>query len=612
MNINVTVKNKAAAAPSDAVIVCGNADYTLTFNFDGEWEAETTKIARFVWFSKNKTYSEEIPFNGNTVEVPILSNTNAVYAGVYAGNLRTTTPAKIVCEPSILCYGHDANMNPSDLALIKGQIAKLVDALRDISVDPAEIRNAVMEYLTKNPPKVTETDPTVPAWAKQPQKPEYTAKEVGAVASSELSNAVNDALAQAKASGEFDGRDGDPGKPGKDGQDYVLTPDDIAEIAEIVAKLVEIPEQDSGGNVDEEQIAAAVNKWLDEHPEATTTVKWGNIFAGEIFELATDEEPSVPVLVPCTGIALDKTELAFSDTETTAVLQATVTPFDTTDQIEWSVDNVGVATVENGAVKALANGSCVITAKCGAYSATCSVTVSIVTSATKTNLDGYFDFVDVEDNYYGTVENKAENGTLTGEIYKQVHDEAASEPGSVENGVLFVGGTSYFGGAGKNTKLVVYIPVTDRFYEEYPYSVEIYCKIGRAGTTLFNTRYYKGNGSGGSGVGTEVIITDGSTIKTTGAVGDGNNTIALDSEVDLTAYHHYVVVVDSALVRIYIDGVMVGEGTAANNTIIGRASHLVMGGPAHLKMCRVYNAILTDEQVANNYANTIDMYGGDV
>lgn len=210
MNILVGVAKRVATPPSDAVIVCGNSDYTLTFDFDAEWSAETVKIARYVWFSKNKAHSEEITFKGNTVAVPILSNTNAVYVGVYAGNLRTTTPAKIVCEPSILCYGQDANTNPSDMALIKGQIAELVKALKDISVDPAEIKTAVTEYLAQNP--VKESDPTVPAWAKQPKKPTYTADEVGAVASSELSNAVNDALAQAKASGEFNGRDGNPGK----------------------------------------------------------------------------------------------------------------------------------------------------------------------------------------------------------------------------------------------------------------------------------------------------------------------------------------------------------------------------------------------------------------
>lgn len=53
-----------------------------------------------------------------------------------------------------------------------------------------------------------ESDPTVPSWAKQPQKPTYTAEEVGAVSTEALPEAVNSALAQAKASGEFDGEDG--------------------------------------------------------------------------------------------------------------------------------------------------------------------------------------------------------------------------------------------------------------------------------------------------------------------------------------------------------------------------------------------------------------------
>lgn len=87
----------------------------------------------------------------------------------------------------------------------------------------------------------TETDPTVPDWAKKQTKPTYTASEVGADASgtasslisahntatdshsdireaingklntSELSNAINTALAQAKESGEFDGADGEDG-----------------------------------------------------------------------------------------------------------------------------------------------------------------------------------------------------------------------------------------------------------------------------------------------------------------------------------------------------------------------------------------------------------------
>lgn len=42
-----------------------------------------------------------------------------------------------------------------------------------------EIRQAVEDYLTENP--IEESDPTVPEWAKQPEKPTYTASEVGAL-----------------------------------------------------------------------------------------------------------------------------------------------------------------------------------------------------------------------------------------------------------------------------------------------------------------------------------------------------------------------------------------------------------------------------------------------
>lgn len=58
------------------------------------------------------------------------------------------------------------------------QILKKIDGLTSIS--PEDIAQAVEEYMTAHP--FTETDPTVPDWAKQPKKPSYTASEVGAEA----------------------------------------------------------------------------------------------------------------------------------------------------------------------------------------------------------------------------------------------------------------------------------------------------------------------------------------------------------------------------------------------------------------------------------------------
>lgn len=85
-----------------------------------------------------------------------------------------------------------------------------------------------------------EQDPTVPEWAKQLTKPSYTAEEIGALSKDELQSGINEALAQAKESGEFDGQPGKDGADGKDGTDYVLTEADKEEIAGIALRLFPI------------------------------------------------------------------------------------------------------------------------------------------------------------------------------------------------------------------------------------------------------------------------------------------------------------------------------------------------------------------------------------
>ena len=130
-------------------------------------------------------------------------------------------------------------------------------------------------------------------------------------------------------------------------------------------------------------------------------------------------------------------------------------------------------------------------------------------------------------------------------------------------------------------------------------------------TYIMTSRYNVNDGSTTYDTGTAVAFFDAVTVKSFGAIAQGSNTITLESEIDLKQYHHYVVCVDSSLVRVYIDGVKVGEGTAGNNNIGGAKGKLSVLSRGFLKMCRVYNAILTDEQVANNYANTIATYGGD-
>lgn len=56
-----------------------------------------------------------------------------------------------------------------------------VDILEKEPISEEQIEKSVKNYLEKNP--IEETDPTVPAWAKEEEKPTYTAEEVGALPS---------------------------------------------------------------------------------------------------------------------------------------------------------------------------------------------------------------------------------------------------------------------------------------------------------------------------------------------------------------------------------------------------------------------------------------------
>lgn len=100
MIIDIPIENKIAKSPED-IIVCGNSTYQIRFSFDEEWEGYQFKTARFIWNGK----PQDVVFEGNLCNVPVITNTTLVEVGVYAGDLHTTTPAYIEAKKSILCGG---------------------------------------------------------------------------------------------------------------------------------------------------------------------------------------------------------------------------------------------------------------------------------------------------------------------------------------------------------------------------------------------------------------------------------------------------------------------------------------------------------------------------
>ncbi len=170
--IEISVQNRVAWQTNSVDYICGNKDFTIGFVFDDEWNEFETKTARFIHGGEHT----DIVFTGAECKVPKILDTKRMEVGVYAGDLYTTTPAMVRCKRSILCKGGlPADPSPD----VYAQIMEMMESFT--GVDPETVAKAVNDYMAENPVTVTETDPTVPDWAKQPTKPEYTAAEVGAL-----------------------------------------------------------------------------------------------------------------------------------------------------------------------------------------------------------------------------------------------------------------------------------------------------------------------------------------------------------------------------------------------------------------------------------------------
>ena len=127
--IQISVRDKIATQTDGTVIINGNSDYSIEFDFDAEWANLNNKIGIFAYndAAAHKWAYQTVMFSGNTCTVPILRDIHCVYVGVTAGNVRVTTPAKVQCRLSISDYA-DTEEPPS--ADIWGQILAKIDELQ--------------------------------------------------------------------------------------------------------------------------------------------------------------------------------------------------------------------------------------------------------------------------------------------------------------------------------------------------------------------------------------------------------------------------------------------------------------------------------------------------
>lgn len=239
-------------------IPAGAVGLTVTVHFaDPLWD----RLEKTVVFRGRELEKIADRFDGTTAVIPaevIAEPDTVLYFGIWGHE-----PEGILQLPLIEVRlgtteratqpGSDPEADPT--LPIWAQLQEEIEELKQSGVSEEKIAQVVETYLAKNPPTVTETDPTVSDWAKQPEKPSYTADEVGALSKGALAEAINAALAQAKESGEFDGKDGytpvkgkdyfdgepgQPGAPGKNpvkGTDYYTEADKAEMVNSVLAAL---------------------------------------------------------------------------------------------------------------------------------------------------------------------------------------------------------------------------------------------------------------------------------------------------------------------------------------------------------------------------------------
>lgn len=273
-------------------------------------------------------------------------------------------------------------------------------------------------------------------------------------------------------------------------------------------------------------------------------------------------------------------------------------------------------------------GTSTVTVNYAGLTDTFSVTVTKVPNYVRDGLQGYWAFENVAADYLGDLTNLADNGDLKAQAL-YAHNYNSGTPFNHVIDGEFLSTNYYFGGIAPNhcpTAIRISKESTHpQFYTTYPYSVEWYGKfVGDKydGTTfrrafsyattnqiapvLINTR----NGSNpdtslfsNGGTGTIVTIQNGSYVSY-GSVGQGNNTIT-DANMTPESYHHYVITVDKTSMKIYVDGTLVGEGTATNNNLASDSQGLLVGMNTLIKFVRVYNKILSAQEVATNYSDAV-------
>ncbi len=139
--IKIKVQNRVAFCEGNGEITSMNTGDKVVFEFDKEWNPESQTETRTARFIKGNSCID-IPFNGNVCVLPAYKDYGNVYIGVFWGDIKTTTMAKITVNTSIASEFDFAENPPND---VYNQILEVLSE----KVNQTQLQQAVEKALTE-------------------------------------------------------------------------------------------------------------------------------------------------------------------------------------------------------------------------------------------------------------------------------------------------------------------------------------------------------------------------------------------------------------------------------------------------------------------------------
>lgn len=270
--IKIAITGRVASVVALPEVVADNAEYEVDFALDPRegWDVTLPITALFV--RRDGSYTPRILDAGKTsCTMPPQTGTNIVFVGLTQDDMRTTTPATIKVQRSIRTVAHDPLPAPSED--VYAQILAAYAGIKTISGKgaPTSATQGKVNQLYRDEDTqrlyictATGGGYTWAAVSGGSVDVDATLTKAGYAADAKaagdaigekldktaLPTAINDALAQAKASGEFDGEKGETGPAGakgdtgpagpkgadgKDGAGMDVTGAKVGQIAKITA-----------------------------------------------------------------------------------------------------------------------------------------------------------------------------------------------------------------------------------------------------------------------------------------------------------------------------------------------------------------------------------------